>query len=167
MEKINEELKNRTVSSASSASSVTEYVNETFEDSELELSKVVSIQVQNADSLSEEMSSDMMDVKGTKNLREFSDLSSENLHSSFIPRGFRKMYLAALVVLLFAVCMGVTGTYSATATADMKKPHSSIHPTEDEISWIASLMAVGALIGGTAGGKLDLVMMLIVKYVII
>lgn len=152
------ELKNRTASSTSSSSSLTEYVNEAFEESELELSKVVSIHVSSGTTFAENPLASIPfdrdpETQEPQTLQDFSDLprSAADPRGS-APRGFRKMYLAALAVLMFAVCMGVTGTYSATATADMVKPHSSIHPSKDEVTSIGSLMAVGALIGGTAGG---------------
>lgn len=155
------ESKERTVSSTSSASSVTEYVNEGFEESEVEMSKVISIQVSDdVNFVSNPLAVNSMDRvhEPAKNLQNFSDApSSEENSTEFIPRGFRKMYLASLIVLMFAACMGMTASYTATAIGDMKKPESSIHPNDDEATWIGSLMAAGALIGGTVGGKLLLV----------
>lgn len=94
------------------------------------------------------------DSKQLQNIADFTQ--DESGSSSTGPKsrssGISRMYVAALVVLLFAVCMGITGTWSATATMDMKKKHSSLHPSPDEVTWIGSLMTVGALVGGGAAG---------------
>ncbi|GIZ05095.1 facilitated trehalose transporter Tret1 [Caerostris extrusa] len=121
----------RSSSAASSTSSVTEYVNEVFTASELELSKGVIVQVAaNTQWVENPLSDEESGMKKRKN----------------------SMYLAALIVLTFAINMGITATYSATATVDMQKNKASIDPTDDEVTWIGSLMAIGALVGGTAGG---------------
>ncbi|GFY46659.1 facilitated trehalose transporter Tret1 [Trichonephila inaurata madagascariensis] len=142
MEERNREL--RSASATSSTSSITEYVNQVFTESELELSRGVSIQyVENPLNNYEKRNLD--------NVVDFTD-DSEDVSILTHVKNMRKMYVAALVVLMFPVCMGITATYSATATMDMKKAHSSIHPTSDQVTWIGSLMAIGALMGGTAGG---------------
>lgn len=160
MENKTQELKNRTTSSTSSNSSVTEYVNELYEESELELSKVVSVQISDDSTTknSLESTSSGMDneTKKSKKLQDFSQAPDSSTSSSqFVTKGFRKMYLAALIVLSFAACMGATATYSATAGPKLEK--SSLNPTADQLSWVASLMPVGALMGGTAGGTYYLI----------
>lgn len=163
MENKNQESKNRTTSSTSSTSSVTEYVNELYEESELELSKVVSVQVTDGEPTKSHLESTSgsidNEIKGGKKLQDFSVAPDSSANSTqFFPvvtRGFRKMYLAALIVLFFAACMGATATYSATAGPKMAK--SELNPTADQISWVASLMPVGALVGGTAGGTYYLI----------
>lgn len=148
--------KKRSVSTTSSS----EYVNEGFENTELESKTSVTIQENNdLQWVKNPFDGTVRNVedgtKDTKRLQNFSGVSSnEESTDVLLPTGFRKMYVAALVVLVFAICMGVTASYSATATADMEKPHSSVQPTKDEISLISSLVTVGALFGGTAGGKI-------------
>ncbi|XP_035221351.1 facilitated trehalose transporter Tret1-2 homolog isoform X1 [Stegodyphus dumicola] len=153
--------KRRATSATSSNSSVIEYVNEVFTESELEMSKSVNVEVtENTISVENPLTGVQVDKKDivVDKKADFSDNVLQDFpvrSGSFqevIEKGFRNMYLSALVVLLFAICMGVTATYTATATEDMKKKHSSIHPSSDDVTWIGSLMAVGALIGGSAGG---------------
>lgn len=158
MEEKNRDVqKLRSTSATSSTSSVTEYVNEVFTESELELSRGVSIHIsEDTQYVKNPLSNIPYYEKEKKTLDNVVDFlhDSEELEStdnSFLT-GMRRMYIAALAVLMFPICMGITATYSATATIDMKKPHSSIHPNSDEVTWIGSLMAIGALIGGTAGG---------------
>ncbi|GIY14318.1 facilitated trehalose transporter Tret1 [Caerostris darwini] len=152
----------RSSSAASSTSSVTEYVNEVFTASELELSKGVIVQVAANTQWVENPLSDVpyeeseMKKKKLGNVVDFStdDEEFDVGEKSFLTgvKNIRKMYLAALIVLTFAINMGITATYSATATVDMQKNKASIDPTDDEVTWIGSLMAIGALVGGTAGG---------------
>ncbi|KAF8785553.1 facilitated trehalose transporter Tret1-2 homolog [Argiope bruennichi] len=163
MEDLHRDVKKlRSSSAASSTSSVTEYVNEVFTESELELSRGVSIQVTDdtqwiKNPLSD-VRNDSTQSKGMENVVGFSHDSeeSDDGDKSFLTsiKNIRKMFVAALIVLLFAINMGITATYSATATTDMEKPSSPIHPDGDQVTWIGSLMAIGALIGGTAGGYL-------------
>ncbi|XP_042896983.1 facilitated trehalose transporter Tret1 [Parasteatoda tepidariorum] len=148
-------VKERTTSSTSD-NSITEYVNDAFEDSELQLSKVVSVNVEKDLTWVKNPISDLPESKSNKNLQNFVDTteSEKCIEEPIALLHIRKMYLAAFVVLLFAVCMGMTATYSATATVDMGKPHSTIKPDDEEISWIGSLMAIGALFGGFAASFL-------------
>lgn len=67
--------------------------------------------------------------------------------------GVRKMYFAAAAALSFAAAMGMACGYSASATADMKRKSSPVHPNEDQETWIGSILALGALIGGIFAGK--------------
>ncbi|GBM51379.1 Facilitated trehalose transporter Tret1 [Araneus ventricosus] len=161
MEDLHRDIKKlRSSSATSSTSSVTEYVNEVFTESELELSKGVSIEVtgdtQWIKNPLSDVRNDHREKKSMDNVVGFSHDSEESDDGdrSFLTsvKNIRKMFLAAFIVLLFAINMGITATYSATATIDMEKPTSSIHPNEDQETWIGSLMAIGALIGGTAGG---------------
>ncbi|KAG8198778.1 hypothetical protein JTE90_007088 [Oedothorax gibbosus] len=150
----------RKVRTVSSTSSTNEYDNPGFDyASEGNLSKTnraVSIEV--ADDLQfvrNPLATDS--ISDNKQLHNVADFTQEVSGSSSTGQkhplsGISRMYLAALVVLLFAVCMGITGTWSATATMDMQKRHSSIHPSPDEVTWIGSLMTIGALIGGGAAG---------------
>ncbi|GFU72032.1 facilitated trehalose transporter Tret1 [Trichonephila clavipes] len=158
MEERNRDVqKLRSASTTSSTSSITEYVNQVFTESELGLSRGVSIHIsEDTQYVENPLNSIPYYEKEKTNLDNVVDFThdSQELDVSILThvKNMRKMYVAALVVLMFPVCMGITATYSATATMDMKKVHSSIHPTSDQVTWIGSLMAIGALIGGTAGG---------------
>ncbi|GFU72043.1 facilitated trehalose transporter Tret1 [Trichonephila clavipes] len=68
--------------------------------------------------------------------------------------GFRKMYLAAIAALSFAVATGMVCGYSASATADMKRKTSPVKPDAGQIAWIGSIMALGAVFGGIVAGLL-------------
>ncbi|GFT94543.1 hypothetical protein NPIL_96131 [Nephila pilipes] len=69
-------------------------------------------------------------------------------------RKMRKMYFAAFSALLMAVAMGIAVGYSAPATYDMTtRPLSPIQPTKDDITWIGSVLAIGAVSGGLLAGK--------------
>ncbi|GIY43559.1 facilitated trehalose transporter Tret1-1 [Caerostris darwini] len=72
----------------------------------------------------------------------------------FKPRWkIRKMYFAAFSALLMAVAMGIAVGYSAPATYDMTtRTESPIKPTKDEITWIGSTLAIGAMSGGLLAG---------------
>ncbi|GFQ99587.1 facilitated trehalose transporter Tret1 [Trichonephila clavata] len=67
--------------------------------------------------------------------------------------GFRKMYLAAIAALSFAVATGMVCGYSASATADMKRKTSPVKPDAGQIAWIGSIMALGAVFGGIVAGE--------------
>ncbi|GBM51383.1 Facilitated trehalose transporter Tret1 [Araneus ventricosus] len=62
--------------------------------------------------------------------------------------GFRKMYLAAVAALSFAIAAGMVCGYSASATANMKRKSSPVRPSLEETAWIGSIMALGAVLGG-------------------
>lgn len=65
----------------------------------------------------------------------------------------RPMYLSALSCLLMAVSMGLATGYSAPATYDMEFRNSSIvKPNKSQITWIGSMLALGAMIGGLLAG---------------
>lgn len=67
---------------------------------------------------------------------------------------FPKMYLAATAALLNGVCMGLVLGYCSPALSSFDKASSHIHLAPDEVNWFSSLMAIGALFGGFAGGPL-------------
>ncbi|XP_049866386.1 facilitated trehalose transporter Tret1-like isoform X2 [Pectinophora gossypiella] len=65
-----------------------------------------------------------------------------------------KQILASFVANLGTINTGMAFGFSATALPQMKKEDSSIHITEDEASWIASLSAAGTPIGCVLSGYL-------------
>lgn len=66
----------------------------------------------------------------------------------------RFMYIAAFASLILAIPMGLAVGYSAPATYDMEfRANSMVKPTKSEITWIGSMLAVGATIGGIFAGK--------------
>lgn len=93
------------------------------------------------------------------------DSSCENKHFQVScnekNHGFRKMYFAALAALSFATAMGMACGYSASATADMGLKNSRVHPSKEEIAWIGSILALGALTGGLFAGKLFKLILLV------
>ncbi|XP_076362234.1 facilitated trehalose transporter Tret1-2 homolog [Tachypleus tridentatus] len=66
-----------------------------------------------------------------------------------------KMFLGSGTALLGAVGMGMVIGYTAPALPKMILPSSPVVITEDQGTWFASLMAVGALVGGLTGGPLS------------
>lgn len=81
------------------------------------------------------------------------DTNSEQNVVKVKKNGVRKMYFAAIAALMFAVAMGMACGYSASATADMSRKNSAVHPDKQEIAWVGSILALGALIGGVLAGK--------------
>ncbi|XP_067126549.1 solute carrier family 2, facilitated glucose transporter member 8-like [Centruroides vittatus] len=71
-----------------------------------------------------------------------------------IKRKRPKMYLVAAAALLNGVCMGLVLGYSSPALSSFRKSTSHLHLKADEEDWFGSLMGIGALIGGFAGGPL-------------
>ncbi|KAG8186822.1 hypothetical protein JTE90_020500 [Oedothorax gibbosus] len=66
----------------------------------------------------------------------------------------KKMYLAAIAALSYAMAAGMVCGYSASATANMKRSSSPVRPDAGEIAWIGSIMALGAVLGGLLAGYL-------------
>lgn len=62
--------------------------------------------------------------------------------------GFAKVYLAAVAALTFALATGMACGYSSSATADMKRTNSPLRPDQNQVAWIGSIMALGAVLGG-------------------
>lgn len=69
-----------------------------------------------------------------------------------------KMDCAASAALSYGILVGFAATYSSVAIELMKKPSSHVIPSDDQLSWFASLLAVGALFGGIFAGYLSNVM---------
>lgn len=68
--------------------------------------------------------------------------------------GIRKMWLAAFTSLLLCFTKGLSKGYSAPATYDMRhRTGSVIKPTEKEVMWIGSIMALGIVLGSLISGK--------------
>ncbi|XP_013784835.1 facilitated trehalose transporter Tret1-like [Limulus polyphemus] len=66
-----------------------------------------------------------------------------------------KMFLASGVALIGAVGMGMVIGFTAPALPKMIIPSSPVILTEDQGTWFASLMAVGALVGGLTAGPVS------------
>ncbi|XP_073989536.1 facilitated trehalose transporter Tret1-like isoform X2 [Rhodnius prolixus] len=62
--------------------------------------------------------------------------------------------LAAFSVSLGSMVVGFSSAYTSPALESMKQPGSTLHITEQQTSWIASLMPLSALLGGIIGGAL-------------
>ncbi|XP_060868900.1 facilitated trehalose transporter Tret1-like isoform X1 [Metopolophium dirhodum] len=62
--------------------------------------------------------------------------------------------LASLTVSLCSMVVGFASAYTSPALPSMNRPGSPLSVTEEEGSWIGSLMPLAALIGGMAGGPL-------------
>ncbi|XP_041976552.1 facilitated trehalose transporter Tret1-like [Aricia agestis] len=65
-----------------------------------------------------------------------------------------KQILAALIVNLGTINTGMAFGFSATALPQLKSENSTLHITESEASWIASLSAAGTPIGCIVSGYL-------------
>ncbi|XP_045493157.1 facilitated trehalose transporter Tret1-2 homolog isoform X2 [Colias croceus] len=65
-----------------------------------------------------------------------------------------KQIVAALIANFGTVNTGMVFGFSATALPQLKSPDSTIHVTENEASWIASLSSVGTPIGCIISGYL-------------
>ncbi|KAF6208564.1 hypothetical protein GE061_017022 [Apolygus lucorum] len=68
--------------------------------------------------------------------------------------GFLKQGLAAFAVSLYSAAVGFTSAYTGPALVSMNQTSSTVQPTDQEASWIASLMPLSALLGGIFGGLL-------------
>ncbi|XP_015924128.1 facilitated trehalose transporter Tret1 [Parasteatoda tepidariorum] len=67
--------------------------------------------------------------------------------------GYGKIYLACISAYLFILTMGMTVSYTAPATMDMRKPGSRMqHITEDDITWMGSLTLLGGIPANALGG---------------
>ena len=68
--------------------------------------------------------------------------------------GIRKMWFAAFASLLLCFTKGLAKGYSAPATYDMRHTTSCvIKPTEKDVMWIGSIMALGIVVGSLISGK--------------
>ncbi|XP_054716778.1 facilitated trehalose transporter Tret1-like [Uloborus diversus] len=68
----------------------------------------------------------------------------------------RKMYIAAIASLFTGLVAGFISGYSAPATYDMTtNENSPIFPTDDEITWIGSVVSAGVMVGGLCAGPLS------------
>lgn len=65
----------------------------------------------------------------------------------------RKMYFAALAALSLYLSLGLCTGYSSQATNDMEhRKNSVIHPSQEEISWISSIVTLGLIAGSIFAG---------------
>eukprot|EP00094_Tigriopus_californicus_P006177 TCALIF_05947-PA protein Name:"Similar to Tret1 Facilitated trehalose transporter Tret1 (Culex quinquefasciatus)" AED:0.06 eAED:0.06 QI:0/0.66/0.5/0.75/0.66/0.75/4/97/504 len=66
----------------------------------------------------------------------------------------RTQLLASLAVSLGSMIVGYSSAWSSPAIASLMEPGSGIQVTQNEASWIGSLMPLAALAGGFTGGPL-------------
>jgi len=62
--------------------------------------------------------------------------------------------LAAISVSMGSMAVGFTAGWTSPALASMERPNSTLHLTEDQQSWVGSLMPLSALLGSLVGGWL-------------
>lgn len=68
--------------------------------------------------------------------------------------GIRKMWLVAVSSYLLCFTCGLAKSYSAPAVYDMQhRDNSVVKPTEKEVMWIGSIMALGGVLGSLISGK--------------
>ncbi|XP_050440909.1 facilitated trehalose transporter Tret1-like isoform X2 [Adelges cooleyi] len=91
----------------------------------------------------DEFDDDMMfqDLKAAAKIRTSQD--------TYVPQ-----ILASLTVSLCSMVVGFASAYTSPALPSMNSPGSPLTVSEEEGSWIGSLMPLAALIGGMAGGPL-------------
>ncbi|XP_015918280.1 facilitated trehalose transporter Tret1 [Parasteatoda tepidariorum] len=65
----------------------------------------------------------------------------------------RKVFLVASAALMNAVTVGIASTYSSAATENMK--NGKLNPSDVEVSWIGSILPLGAILGGLIAGYLS------------
>ncbi|XP_015924125.1 facilitated trehalose transporter Tret1 [Parasteatoda tepidariorum] len=64
-----------------------------------------------------------------------------------------KIYVACVASYLYILSMGMTISYTAPASMDMRRPGSRMqHITDDEITWIGSLSMLGGVPANILGG---------------
>lgn len=76
-----------------------------------------------------------------------------------LPHLARKMYIitqviAAVSVSIGSMAVGYSAAYTSPALASLSSPNSTLNVTEEEKSWIGSLMPLSALTGSILGGFL-------------
>lgn len=68
--------------------------------------------------------------------------------------GIRKMWFAAFASLFISLSLGLVSGYSAPATYDMQtRPNSVIKPTDKQVMWIGSMLAIGFTLGSLIAGE--------------
>lgn len=93
-------------------------------------------------------------MKSKNNLQSFDGETSKRAAPRKQNR-IRKMWLAAFASLLIAMSLGLVSGFSAPATYDMQnRPTSVINPTDKEVMWIGSILAVGLIIGSLIAGPM-------------
>ncbi|VVC32843.1 Hypothetical protein CINCED_3A000285 [Cinara cedri] len=84
---------------------------------------------------------DVVPIKNTTKIR--------TPQNTYVPQ-----ILASLTVSLCSMVVGFASAYTSPALPSMNSPGSTLSVSEEEGSWIGSLMPLAALIGGMAGGPL-------------
>ena len=78
----------------------------------------------------------------------------ENLMKNTKCCGIRKMWLAAFIALVQCFAFGLGKGYSSPALYDMQhRDNSAIKPTENEVMWIGSMLALGGVFGSLIAGN--------------
>lgn len=101
----------------------------------------------------DDKSSNNNSKESLNNLKSFCEEEAKHAASKRFC-GVRKMWLAAFTSLLLCFTKGLSKGYSAPATYDMRhRTGSVIKPTEKEVMWIGSIMALGIVLGSLISGK--------------
>ncbi|CAG0894217.1 unnamed protein product [Cyprideis torosa] len=69
-------------------------------------------------------------------------------------RRIKPQIFAALAVSIGSMSVGMTAAYTSPALVSMNSTESRVRPTQEEQTWIGSLMPLCALCGGAIGGTL-------------
>ncbi|XP_015924127.1 facilitated trehalose transporter Tret1-2 homolog [Parasteatoda tepidariorum] len=95
----------------------------------------------------------MSEMPTLSNTKVFANAMGKSAETLLPAVSLTNIRLAAASALLYAVVLGVITSYSAPATADMKRPGSRFSDvTPDEITWIGSLPNLGCLFGNLIAG---------------
>ncbi|XP_011143158.1 facilitated trehalose transporter Tret1 [Harpegnathos saltator] len=103
--------------------------------------------------------------EASKNIEEnerecFKDaiVSSRSLNKGFVePTNLKnaiREIAACIIAASFHIAVGLSMAYSATLIPHLEKEDAEVHATQEETSWIASLVVVSAPIGALMGGFL-------------
>ncbi|XP_032671969.1 facilitated trehalose transporter Tret1-like isoform X1 [Odontomachus brunneus] len=103
--------------------------------------------------------------EASKNIEEnerecFKDaiVSSRSLNKGFVePTNLKnaiREIAACIIAASFHIAVGLSMAYSATLIPHLEKEDAEVHATQEETSWIASLVVVCVPVGGVLGGFL-------------
>lgn len=101
---------------------------------------------------------DAVCIRVPPSLHDTSDLPPKSIDDSSVKTPASIMWgpqvMAAISVSLGSMMVGFASAYTSPALASMASDNSTVQPTDQEASWIGSLMPLSALVGGVAGGAL-------------